>query len=96
MIRKKCENVNCGKFFVTKSELRKYCCKKCRAEARAAREEQDGQPCWVCKKGCGRCSWSQSFTPIKGWVAFDVCKKEEDGYERKSYKIIYCPEFVHI
>lgn len=52
-----------------------------------------GQPCWECKKYSGGCSWSRSFTPIKGWIAEQVERKESGKVIGIGYKIKYCPEF---
>lgn len=41
--------------------------------------------CWQCAKSAnGGCSWSKSFTPVKGWVA----------EKKTSYHVKECPEFV--
>lgn len=50
--------------------------------------------CWKCAKNCGRCSWSENFTPVENWEAIPT--KIKDYYNRghiDSYKVISCPEF---
>lgn len=55
------------------------------------RVNESKQPCWQCAKACGGCSWSLNFTPIDGWGA----EAMTDKYGELTYKIVYCPEFVH-
>ena len=57
--------------------------------------------CWYCEKATGRCSWSQSFEPVKGWEAIPKIRRVKNYYSGKyeyedepSYTIISCPEFV--
>lgn len=52
----------------------------------------DFQPCWTCKKACGGCSWSRSFTPVKGWEAVPT-HIPSNGEYADSYKIIKCPQY---
>ena len=59
------------------------------------------QLCWDCKNACGRCSWSQSFTPVRGWVAeattinTQVTGRNQKHYNitMDSYDIKECPLF---
>lgn len=51
---------------------------------------EDYQPCWTCKKACGGCSWSRSFTPVKGWKA-EPSFIPSNGEFSETYKIIECP-----
>ena len=59
------------------------------------------QLCWDCKNACGRCSWSQSFTPVHGWVAeattinTQVTGRNQKHYNitMESYAIKECPLF---
>ena len=59
----------------------------------AKRQIEKDQPCWTCSKACGKCSWSRSFTPIKGWTAEPVMVKDKEG-DIRSYRIRKCPEFI--
>ena len=45
--------------------------------------------CWRCKKCEGGCSWSQNFTPVKGWHA--IPKKIDRQYD--TYIVKKCPLF---
>lgn len=45
--------------------------------------------CLDCKKAYNRCSWSKSYTPIKGWIA----RKTMLCTGTTSYKIYFCPEY---
>lgn len=50
--------------------------------------------CWGCNKCTGFCSWSQDFTPVKGWDAIPTkIQTEEPGVYIDSYFIKKCPEF---
>lgn len=56
--------------------------------------------CFWCKYACGKCPWSESFTPIKGWTATKVERKETvmlgGKYVKrktKTYHITECPLF---
>lgn len=91
MKRTKCKM--CGKAFATKNMKRKYCCKKCRMEARENKGDGRGQLCWMCKMATGGCSWSKSYKPIPGWKAKATIVKDSEG-DFSSYRIISCPEFV--
>ena len=58
--------------------------------------------CWDCAKATGGCSWSNSFEPVKGWVAVPTKVKihksknptEEMIRDNSSYVVIDCPEFL--
>lgn len=96
MKRKKCKM--CGKMFATKDAKRRYCCKKCRMEAREKLSIERGQLCWSCKHATNatrECSWSRELKPVKGWTAKPVIIKEEDGYTCRTYQILKCPKFIH-
>ena len=69
----------------------KYYRKKAAPETDYTKE--DFQPCWTCQKACGGCSWSRSFTPVKGWIA-EKTFIESNGEHANSYKIISCPEYI--
>ena len=55
--------------------------------------------CWDCKRACCGCSWSQSFTPIRGWVATPTKLKlhNERGVKTPKFTTTYvvheCPQF---
>ncbi len=49
--------------------------------------------CWKCNNTCGGCSWSKSFTPVKGWVASKRIFKYEDGRNIESFCVSSCPKF---
>ena len=57
------------------------------------------QLCWDCKNACGRCSWSQSFTPVRGGVAEETPintlgpgrNQKHYNITRESYAIKECP-----
>lgn len=86
-----CEH--CGKRFITKSKLKKYCTKECVQRVAEIKKEKSGQPCYVCKNACGGCAWSRSFIPVKGWDATPTTIKDSEG-DFSSYKIHKCPEFI--
>ena len=48
-----------------------------------------GTLCWDCKKAIGKCRWSSSLKPIKGWVATPT----KEGTPFSSYIVTYCPLF---
>ena len=84
----------CGKKFYTKSLNRQFCSKACRMDAKdEERYKEDDQPCWICKKACGTCTWSAAFIPVNGWEATPVTVKDKEG-DIRSYKISKCPEFI--
>ena len=85
----------CGKIFITKNKTKKYCCSDCKKIAARIRKDECDQPCWICRNATGNCLWSSESKPIKNWNAEPVYKKERDGYIRRTYKIISCPEFIH-
>lgn len=87
----KCEF--CGKTFVTKSSIRKFCSKNCACRARKKRQEENEQLCCTCKKACGGCSWSDFFLPVKGWDAIATVVKDGEG-NFSSYKIKECPQYI--
>lgn len=93
MIKKNCEI--CGKLFATKNVKRKYCGKSCSAIAKDRIATEKGQLCWRCQRATGRCSWSRSFEPIKGWKAKATKIKDGDGGMIRSYRITKCPQFIH-
>ena len=84
----------CGKRFVTRSDIKKYCCKSCAKEAARKRRAEDGQLCWRCKNACGGCSWSRELKPVDGWTAEPTIVKDSNG-DFPSYKIKKCPEFIN-
>ncbi len=52
--------------------------------------------CWRCQHATGRCSWSQSFTPVEGWEARPTQWLERvEGEERviTSAQVLACPQF---
>lgn len=53
------------------------------------------QPCWTCKKACGRCAWSRKPNPqpIPGWIAEQTELKISKGKKQVSYRIVWCPEW---
>lgn len=91
MYIKKCEC--CGKKFLSKSNLKKYCSKSCKSEARKRKQEENEQLCWRCKNACGGCDWSKHLKPIGGWIAELITIKDSMG-DFSSYKIHKCPEFI--
>lgn len=93
MLIKKCEN--CGKIFAARSEKRKFCSKACKNEYMQALRDAESQPCWTCSKGVRECSWIRDLTPVDGWSAEKVIKREEDGYIRRTYKIKSCPLYIY-
>ena len=44
--------------------------------------------CWNCKKSCGKCSWSESFTPVAGW---EVAEGYNSDQRTKTQDVISCP-----
>lgn len=83
----------CGKKFVTKSKLKKYCSRDCLKIMAKRREEENWQPCCTCKNACWGCSWSKYFVPVVGWVAELTTVKDSEG-DFSSYKIHKCPEYI--
>ena len=51
------------------------------------------QPCWTCSNCYGGCSWSREFKPVDNWIATENIIIE-NGEHTKTYKIIYCPEYI--
>ena len=50
--------------------------------------------CWWCDNCYGGCSWSQDFTPVKGWEAEPTKITSEDSKrEISSFMVINCPKF---
>ena len=91
MYSKLCEC--CGKRFLSKSNLKKYCSKECERVAANRRREYDKQLCWRCKNACGGCDWSKRFIPVDGWIAEQTIVKDANG-DFLSYKIKKCPKFT--
>lgn len=53
--------------------------------------------CITCGNACGGCSWSQDFTPVKGWTAEEtICKAHrwDQSLEINTYNVIDCPEYT--
>lgn len=51
--------------------------------------------CWGCANAYGRCSWSQSFTPVDGWTATPT-KIHYNGVNTESipsFLVERCPSF---
>lgn len=48
--------------------------------------------CIDCANATGNCSWSQSFTPVKGWKA-TPSKYVDNGHKVLTYKVCECPLF---
>ena len=88
-----CQHCDCGKIFYAKSKNKKYCSKACRAEAIRIQSEKRGQPCILCKRATGGCSWSDAFKPVDGWVAEPTIVKDHEG-DFSSFKIKYCPLYI--
>ena len=84
----------CGKRFLSKSNVKKYCSKDCAREAAKIRRRENGQLCWRCKNACGGCSWSQCLKPVDGWTAIPTII-HDDGGDFSSYDIKKCPEFIN-
>ena len=57
------------------------------------RKNPDTTICWDCKNALCRCPWSQSFKPVKGWVAQPTKIKDAKGLIIQSYKVLECPMF---
>ena len=62
-------------------------------------DERKETLCWSCAKYCGGCSWSRTFTPVKGWlatkrIAWRKQQPREPAAKCVSYTVIACPEFV--
>ena len=92
-MRKVCEW--CGKYFVTKSKVIKYCCKDCKKKASESRANKKAQLCWTCHNATGGCLWSRELKPVKGWDAKRTVNKDSEGYKIYSYKIRFCPQYIH-
>lgn len=50
------------------------------------------QPCFTCKKACGKCNWSRDAKPVDGWKAIPTYIPENERC-KDSFKILYCPEY---
>lgn len=48
------------------------------------------QPCWTCDRAYGGCPWSQTFSPVPGWIASPTLV---NGVY-PSYRITYCPLYT--
>ena len=83
----------CGKKFVSKSKVKKYCSNKCYKIMAEKREEEKWQPCCTCQNVCGRCMWSKYFLPVPGWEAEPTIVKDGEG-SFSSYKIHKCPQYI--
>lgn len=46
--------------------------------------------CVTCRKACGKCSWSETLTPVPGWTA----EETTTSYGLSSYLVTACPEYV--
>lgn len=54
--------------------------------------------CWECRNAVNGCSWSRTFTPVKGWVA----EREDREYDpvwrpgqiTTTYTVRCCPLFA--
>lgn len=55
-------------------------------------KENNDTLCWYCNKTCGRCSWTKSFIPVKGWEAEQTFIKTQNTFD-SSYLVKSCPEF---
>ena len=87
----------CGKSFKGNNR-KKYCSKICAKSVVYYKKKpalKNETLCWDCKNACGGCSWSRTFTPVKGWVAEPTKLKGSHEYSAiiDSYKIFECPEF---
>lgn len=91
MYVKNCEC--CGKRFLSRSNLKKCCCKDCTKEMARRRRAEYGQLCWQCKNVYCRCSWTRYSIPVGGWTAEYTIVKDSNG-DFSSYKIKSCPEFI--
>ncbi|MBR5874830.1 MAG: hypothetical protein IKY90_08890 [Oscillospiraceae bacterium] len=51
--------------------------------------------CWNCKNALGKCSWSKSFTPVKGWnaVRTEINQNGVGSVGVESYLVKDCPLF---
>jgi hypothetical protein len=86
---------HCGNDFPYSMKNKKYCSYECEsADKRYTGHTQSKQICWTCQNACGGCSWSSELKPVKGWKAKPTRIKCEFGRYRKSYKIIFCPEYI--
>lgn len=92
-MKKKCDF--CGKEFGFR-KWRRYCCERCREQAKLKREYESGksQLCWKCQRACGGCPWSRELKPVKGWKAKLTTIRSNGIKEYNSYRIIECPLFV--
>lgn len=84
----------CGSKYISVVKDQKYCCGYCKHAAQKKRMKKqliDGQLCWQCVNACGKCPWSSSFTPVQGWIAKKVKRKD---LPCTTYKIKYCPMFI--
>ena len=88
----------CGKSFKGNNR-KKYCSKKCANSVVYYHRKGKSKDtlCWDCQNACCGCSWSRTFTPVKGWVTEPavITYKTKSGevHTTDSYKVIECPEF---
>lgn len=88
---KECEL--CGKRFPTTLPKQRFCCKKCRIEARKLKSELKGQPCWRCENAYCKCSWTRNLIPVYGWDAEKIVVNDKEG-KFVTYRINSCPRFI--
>ena len=50
--------------------------------------------CWTCQNAVLGCSWSRSFTPVKGWTAIPTKIKYVADDVSDSYLVTDCPEYI--
>lgn len=84
----------CGQSFLGDGRT-KYCSPIHGYYARYSKNHKDRKDtlCWDCANACGNCSWSRSFTPVKGWTANPTKIVDTHGRVTDSFHIIQCPEY---
>lgn len=88
----------CGKSFKGTGR-KKYCSKRCANSVSYHKKKPTVKKdtlCWDCQNACCGCSWSRTFTPVKGWVAEPTVITYKTGdtlHTTDTYKIFECPEF---
>lgn len=88
----------CGKSFKG-NDRKKYCSKLCASNVSYYKKKpavKNETLCWDCQNAKCGCSWSRTFTPVKGWVAEPTVITYKTGdilHKTDSFKVIECPEY---
>ena len=90
--RRKRRCKQCGKEFTTTFPQKQVCSDICRYLFSYKKRCSDDSICWDCANSTGFCSWSEDFTPVKGWEAEETIINYKDN-PIPSYKVKKCQLF---